>query len=108
MPAQFAWKDTPKSLDADGIITVTGEVAQNLLLMSQTSGNMTGGNQILRNAQIETMPDGSYWLRTNLGQNQLNGNRLIPSRIDINKFIQMGSVRNRNTELDKLSKNDLI
>ena len=96
-------KDTPDSSVADGFIIVTGEVAQNLLLMPQTSGKMTCGNQILKYAQIETMPDGSYWLRTNLGQNQLNGNGLIPSRIDFNQFIQMGSVRNINTELDKLS-----
>ena len=47
-------------------------------------------------------------LRVQLTHNQQNGNGSLPSRIDPNHFVQSGSVRERNTDLDKLSKNDLI
>ena len=75
------WKDKNDSSVANGIITVTEEVAQNLHLMPQTSGKTTGGNQILRYAQLETMLEGSSGLKQNLTYNQLSGNGNLPSRV---------------------------
>ena len=75
------WKDKNDSSVANGIITVTEEVAQNLHLIPQTSGKTTGGNQILRYAQLETMLEGSSELRQNLTYNQLIGNGNLPSRL---------------------------
>ena len=39
-------------------MTVLNEVAQNLDLMPQTSGRASGGNAILRYAQLETIMEG--------------------------------------------------
>ena len=76
--------------------------------MPQTSDKTTGGNQILRYAQLETMLEGSSALRENLANNISNGNDFIPSRVDPNHFAQTGFVRERNTELEQQSKEELI
>ena len=101
MPALLQWKDKNDSSVADGFITFTNEVAQNLHLMPQTTGKTTGDNQILRYAQLLTSLVGSNALRAQLTHNQQNGNGSLPSRIDPNHFVQSGSIRERNTDLDK-------
>ena len=102
------WKDKNGSSVANGIITVTEEVAQNLHLMPQTSGKTNGGNQILRYVILETMLEGSSELRRNLTNNQLSGNGNLPRRVDPNHKAKTGFARERNNELEQLSKEELI
>ena len=65
------------------MVTVTAEVNQHLDLMPSTSGRATGGNAMLRYAQLETMMEGSDEYRTTLvNSNGANNNRAFPTQVN--------------------------